>query len=102
MQLPEINLASVRNTYDEMISENQPRDQTEMFAMLIHIMSNQRASEDLREQVENNSQRIAELEAKVGGPSEISEKNGLTVKFFPLPPTGVSELENIRNVFSHI
>ena len=102
IQLPEINLASVQNTYNEMLTENQPKAQTEMFAMLIHILSNQRQSEELRAQVDTNTQRIAELEAKVGGPTDISEKNGLCIRKLPFPPPGVSELVNIRNVFSLI
>ena len=54
------------------------------------------------EQTSFEKQRIAELEAKVGGPTDVSEKNGLCVRNLPLPPAGVSELVNIRNIFSHI
>ena len=51
--------------------------------------------------VQNNTERIQELERKVGDSSEISEKFGIAIRELPLP-VGRSELDLVREALSQI
>ena len=48
------------------------------------------------------TEKDRELEAKVGGPLEVSEKLGLAVKNLPLPREGCSELDNVKEALAEM
>ena len=72
-----------------------------MYAMLIQVLSRQEKSENLIEEVRDNSNRIRELEKKVGDSDSIAEKLGLCLRGLPLPE-GRSELDNVKDALSQI
>merc|ERR1719318_2539252 len=95
--LPSMDIPSLQNSYTEMVnSGSQPKILTDMFAMMLNVVSKQSENDDIKDEVKNNTSRIKDLEAKVGGQDEISEKLGLIVRNLPLPKPGTSELENVR------
>ena len=53
---------------------------TDMFGMMLNVLSKQSENDNIKSEVKSNSSRIQELEAKVGGPEQISEKLGLTIR----------------------
>lgn len=104
---PVMNLASLQNTYSEMVARNgtggaQDQILTDMYGMLLNVLSKQTENDAIKQEVQDHSYRIRELEAKVGDPSQISEKLGLAVRNLPLPTPGLSELDNVRAAFSEI
>ena len=101
--IPTVDIASLQRTYGEMVnSGDQPRFQTEMFAMMLNIVANNKSIDSVVQDVSDNRERIRELEAKVGGPLEVSEKLGLAVKNLPLPREGCSELDNVKEALAEI
>ena len=72
-----------------------------MYAMLIQVLSRQEKSDNLVEEVRDNSNRIRELEKKVGDPGAIAEKLGLCLRGLPLAE-GRSELDNVRDALAQI
>ena len=81
---------------------SQPKILTDMFGMLVQVVSKQNESDIIKEEVRDNSNRIKELEAKVGGPDSISEKLGLAIRNLPFPAEGGSELDNVREALNEI
>ena len=75
---------------------------TDMYGMLLNVLSKQTETDALKQEVKDHSFRIKELEAKVGDPNEISEKLGLALRNLPLPNPGNSELDNVRAALSEV
>ena len=79
---PVMDMNSLQNTYSEMVARRgtggaQDQIMTDMYGMLLNVLSKQSETDTLKQEVKDHSFRIQELEAKVGGPNEISEKLGL-------------------------
>ena len=95
---PSMDIPNLQNSYNEMVSSgSQPKILTDMFGMMLNVLSKQNENDKVIEEVKSNVNRIRELEAKVGGPDQISEKLGLAIRNLPMPPPGVSELSNFRD-----
>ena len=75
---------------------------TDMYGMLLNVLSKQSENDAIKEEVKDHGARIRELEAKVGDPTDISEKLGLAVRNLPLPSPGQSELDNVRAAFNEV
>ena len=73
-----------------------------MYGMLLNVLSKQTENDGIKQEVKSNSERIKELEAKVGNADEISEKLGLVIRNLPMPVEGMSELENVREALIEI
>ena len=72
---PFIDVKSLQSSYTQMVTEgSQPKIFTDMFGMMLQVVSKQTENEQVKEEVKSNSNRIKELEAKVGGPECISEQ----------------------------
>ena len=98
---PKMNMASLQNTYNQMLAGGgagspQDRIMTDMYGMLLNVLSKQSENDAIKHEVKDHAHRIRELEAKVGDPSDVSEKLGLAVRNLPLPSLGQSEVENVR------
>jgi len=94
---PLVDVQSLQSSYSRMVEDgSQPKIMTDMFAMLLQVVSKQTENEQVIEEVKSNTNRIKELEAKVGGPECILEKLGLYMRGLPFPQNGQSELENVR------
>ena len=100
---PMMDMTSLQSSYSEMLSAgSQPKIFTDMFGMLLHVVSKQTENNSSNENISNNTMRIAELESKVGGPECISEKLGIALRNLPFPSNGESELENARNALFEV
>ena len=101
--IPSMDLSSLQQTYGEMISSgDQPKFQSDIYGMLLNIMTKQSATDTAIQDIDNNKERIRELEAKVGGPEEISTRLALSIKKLPLPREGYTELDNVREALAEI
>ena len=99
---PPVDLNSLRASYDDMVSKSSEKKIfTDMYAMLMQVMSKQAEHDQLKDVVQDNVDRITELERKVGDSDEISERLGITIRELPLPE-GRSELDLVREALFQI
>ena len=101
----DLDLNALHSSYREMIQDGgqgQPKILVDMFGMLLSIVSKQKEFDEVIEQVKINSQRIKELEDKVGKPDDVAVKLGICIKNLPLPGPGLDELDNVRRTLSHV
>ena len=74
--LPTMDMPSLQNTYNQMAAGNSQQSQgqifTDMYGMLLNVLSKQTENDGIKQEVKSNSERIRELEAKVGNADEIS------------------------------
>ena len=99
-----LDLNALHSSYREMIQDGgqgQPKILVDMFGMLLSIVSKQKEFDEVIEQVKSNSQRIKELEDKVGKPDDVAVKLGICIKNLPLPAPTLDELDNVRRTLSH-
>ena len=69
----------------------------DMMGMILHMFAKQSENQIVKEQVESNTDRISHLEAKVGDTNEIAYPRSIAIRKLPLPPHGVSELQNTQH-----
>ena len=69
----------------------------DMMGMIVHMFAKQSENDAIKEQVHSNSDRIAHLEAKVGDANEVAYPRSLAIRKLPLPPHGVTEVENVQH-----
>jgi len=97
---PMMDIPSLQNTYSQMVSggpqSQNPQMLTDMYGMLLNVLSKQTENDHIKEEVRSNSDRIRELENKVGKAEEVSEKLGIGIRNLPMPASGKTELENVR------
>ena len=101
----DLDLNALNSSYREMIQDGgqgQPKILVDMFGMLLSIVSKQKEFDEVIEQVKSNSQRIKELEDKVGKPDDVAVKLGICIKNLPLPEPGLDELDNVRRTLSNV
>ena len=101
--IPSMDIASLQRTYGEMInSGSQPKFQAEMYGMMLNILANNTSTDAIVQDVNENRERIRELENKVGSPMDVSERLGLAIKNLPLPREGYSELDNVKEALAEV
>ena len=90
---PLVDVQSLHSSYSKMMADgSQPKIFTDMFGMMLQVVSKQTENELTKVEVKSNTNIIQELEAKVGGPKKL----GLYMCGLPFPQNGQSELENVR------
>ena len=67
----------------------------DMMGMIVHMFAKQSENDAIKEQVHSNTDRIACLEAKVGDSNEVAYARSVAIRKLPLPPLGVTELQNV-------
>ena len=101
--LPNLDLNVLQNNYNNMFTNGSAQPGPEMFrdmyGMMLSLMTKQSNNEKDNKDLWD---RVLELEAKNGGPEEISIRLGICIKHLPLPIPGQSELENVRRFLSEI
>ena len=101
--VPLVNVNSLRESYsDFMASGTESKILTDMYAMMLQIVSRQEEVDVLKEEVQVNTGRIEELERKVGNSSEIAERFGIIIRNLQLPDEGKSELQHVRESLHQI
>ena len=73
-----------------------------MFGMMLEIVKNQQVTGNLCQTVQSNCERIKELENKVGNSEEISDRLGLLIRNLPMPVSGVTELDQVKDALNQI
>ena len=101
--LPKVDLAELVGNYNQMETNGTSADTSKVLKDILGVVINMYAKSDdietVKKVAEENSNRISQLEAKVGKPEDIALPLGLAVRFLPLPCMGVSELDNVRMAF---
>ena len=104
--LPKVDLAELVGNYNQMETNGTSADTSKVLKDILGVVINMYAKSDdietVKKVAEENSNRISQLEAKVGKPEDIALPLGLAVRFLPLPCMGVSELDNVRMAFKEI
>ena len=100
---PQLNLSSLQHSYSDILSNGwDSRHFSEMFGMLLPVVTKQQDMDALSNTVQSNTEWITELENKVGSSEEISERLGLLIRNLSIHPVGKSELDQFRDALSHI
>ena len=66
------------------------------------MFSKQNENEGIKTQVVSNTDRIEQLESKIGDPNDVSYSRSIAIRKLPLPPHGVTELENAQHYLKEI
>ena len=69
---------------------------------MCHTLSKQHENEGLKAKVDANTDRIEQLEAKVGDPQDVAYPRTIAIRKLPLPPLGVSDLQNAQHYLKEI
>ena len=73
-----------------------------MLGMMVHMFAKQSENDAIKEEVHSNTDRISHLEAKVGDANNVAYPSSIAVRKLPLPPHGVSELQNAIHYLKEI
>ena len=96
-------MAYLQTTYNQLKnSSTESPLLLDMFAVMLNIHSKQSETEVFRQKIDETISRIESMEAKVGNAEEVAERLGLAVRLLPLPPTGYSDLDIVRQIFHEI
>ena len=74
----------------------------DMFALMLNIHSKQSETDEVRSEINHANARLDAVEAKIGGPDDISERLGLAIRPLPLPPHGYTDLDMVRQFLAQI
>ena len=74
----------------------------DMLGMIVHMYAKQSENNATKEQVHSNTDRISQLESKVGDPNDVAYNRSIAIRKLPLPPHGVSELQNAQHYLDQI
>ena len=74
----------------------------DMMGMIVHMFAKQSENDAIKEQVHSNTDKIACLEAKVGDSNEVAYARSVAIRKLPLPPLGVTELQNVQHFLKEI
>ena len=103
--LPNVDLNDITKSYED-IKKGAPVDSGkvlgDMLGMIVHMYAKQSENDATKEQVNSNTDRISQLEAKVGDANEVAYPRSIAIRKLPLPPHGVSELQNVQHYLKEI
>ena len=104
-QRPPLDMTKMEELYRK-VEAGEAVENTEViksaFGMMIHVAASLNKVDEVKNLAQDNRNRIAALEAKVGGAEEVATTLGLAVQNLPLPIGGAGELENVREAFAEI
>ena len=100
---PTIDIKSIQDTYNQLKHSSTESPATlNMYALMLNIHSKLPETEALRYEIKKVNNRLDALEAKIGDGSEISERLGLALRFLPLPPTGYTDLDIVKQILAEV
>ena len=103
--LPQVDINSILKSCEEARSGVQVdtgKALQDILGMVVHIYSKQSENDEIKAKVESNTARIDELEAKIGDRSEVAFPRSISIRKLPLPPIGVTELQNVKHYLKEI
>ena len=68
----------------------------------MEINQSKSENDEIRSEVQQNTSRLDSIEAKIGGPDDVSERLGLALRRLPLPPPGQTDLDMVRQALAEI
>ena len=98
---PTIDFNRMYEVYDNM-PDDKDSPMKEIFGMMLHLSANNMKVDDLERKVASYAKRIERLEACIASQEEVAVPLGLVVRNMPLPPPGVTELQQVKNAFMEI
>ena len=105
----EVNLADLTQTYNQLRrSGSQVAPDTsnkllvDIYGMMVNMSAKQSEIDTVKKVVKTNTNRISELEAKIGNADQVSIPLGIAIRHLPPPPQGTSELQQVRNVLAAV
>ena len=103
--LPNIDLNDIIKNCEE-AKKGNPVDTGkvlgDMLGMIVHMFARQSDIDETKGVVHSNTDRIAHLEAKVGGKDDVAYPRSIAIRKLPLPPLGVSELQNAQHYLKEV
>ena len=103
--LPNVDLNDIIKSCDD-AKKGVPVDSGkvlgDMLGMIVHMFAKQSEQDATKQQVHSNTDRIEQLEAKVGDADEVAYPRSIAVRKLPLPPHGVSEVQNAQHYLKEI
>ena len=101
--LPSIDMGSVLSSYNQLKTNgSESPAMLNMYALMINIHSRQSEIDILKSDLNQTNRRLEAVEAKIGGPEDISERLGLVVRKLPLPSPGQTDLDLVKMLFAEI
>ena len=103
--LPEVDISEIIKSCEEAKKGNQVdtgKVLSDICGMMVHMFSKQNENEGIKTQVVSNTDRIEQLESKIGDPNDVSYSRSIAIRKLPLPPHGVTELENAQHYLKEI
>jgi hypothetical protein len=103
--LPEVDISEIIKSCEEAKKGNQVdtgKVLSDICGMMVHMFSKQNENEGMKTQVVSNTDRIDQLEAKIGDPKDVSYSRSIAIRKLPLPPHGVSELQNAQHYLKEV
>jgi hypothetical protein len=103
--LPEVDISEIIKSCEEAKKGNQVdtgKVLSDICGMMVHMFSKQNENEGIKTQVVSNTDRIEHLEAKIGDPNDVSYSRSIAIRKLPLPPHGVTELQNAQHYLKEI
>ena len=103
--LPEIDISEIIKSCEQ-AKKGNPVDTGKVLGdicgMMVHMFSKQNENDEIKATVVSNTDRIEQLEAKVGDPSDVSYLRSIAIRKLPLAPHGVTELQNAQHYLKEI
>ena len=102
--LPKVDLKNLISSYDTLEEDSDPGNKIlkNLMGMMMHVYAKQNEIDVVKKTGQENSSRITQLEAKIGGPEDISLRLGLALRFLPLSQGGATELKNVQNAINQV
>ena len=74
----------------------------DIYGMMVNLSAKQSEIDTVKDVAKDNTSRIGELEAKIGNPNSVSIPLSIAIRNLPIPPSGTSELQQVRRVIEQI
>ena len=103
--LPEVDINDIIKSCEEAKKGNEVdtgKVFNDMLGMMVNMFSKQNEHENVKTQVISNTDRIEQLEAKIGDSKDVAYPRSIAIRKLPLPPHGVTELQNAQHYLKEI
>ena len=102
-----VNIADLTNTYNQIKSngvapETSNKLLVDIYGMMVNMSAKQAEIDTVKTVVKSNTNRISELESKIGNAHQVSIPLSIAIRHLPPPPQGTSELQQVRHVLAAV
>ena len=103
--LPQVDLKDIIKSCEDAKKGHQidaGKVLNDMLGMMVHMFSKQTENDVMKTQVTSNTDRIDQLEAKVGDQNDVAYPRSIAIRRLPLPPHGVTEIQNAQHYLKEV